>query len=750
MVAQLFRGLGDRLAAEQDRLFLWLPVAFGGGVALYFALSAEPLLAPIVVLAGLALLLTRLWRRGLASLVCGGALAGAALGLLSAKLASDRVAAPILERELRAARITGWIELAEPRAAGGERIIVRVHAIEGLAPERTPRRVRVRIPAGESRLVPGTGVRLLASLLPPAPPALPGAHDFGRAAWFLGLGAVGAAPERPVAADIEAPIPLGLRLWTPVEVLRQRIGERVAASLAGERGAIAAALITGERGGITEATNTAYRDSGIFHILSISGLHMSIFAGALYLSVRFLLSLAPALALRFEIKKWAAVAGLAGTLGYLVISGGSPPAVRSALMLAIMFLAVLLDRPALALRNVALAALVILAVSPASLIDVGFQMSFAAVVALIAGLEAWRAWLAGRSEREAPAQATGGALVRFLGAIAATTLIATAAVAPFAAYYFHKSTQYGVLANLVAVPVCNLIVMPAALATLLAMPFGLEAWPLVAMGHGIDAMTWVAYRVAALPGAVALVPAIPTLSFALLVGGGLWLCLWAGSWRLLGLLPMLAGLALAPMREAPDVLVGAGGGLVAVRDRDGRLAVLGGRRSAFELERWLEHDADPRPARSLGPGRTFTCDAVGCQALVRGAHVAVALHPAALGEDCGRADVLIWLGAGPMRCGTRRAAVVITRAAVARDGTHTVAISTDGSTLLPNSWLASWRSLLGAPAPAAMTAKPVAMVTSVAQWRGRRPWVRAPAPIEPGHDRSAAGSETGNSLSSAE
>ena len=160
--------------------------------------------------------------------------------------------------------------------------------------------------------------------------------------------------------------------------------------LPGETGAIAVALITGERGGITAATNAAYRDSGLIHILSISGLHMTIMAGAMFFTARFLLSLFPALVLRFDIRKWAAVAGALGALGYLLISGASPPAVRSFLMVLIMFMAILLDRPALALRNVALAALVMLVVTPESLIDVGFQMSFAAVVALIAGYEAWR------------------------------------------------------------------------------------------------------------------------------------------------------------------------------------------------------------------------------------------------------------------------------------------------------------------------------------------------------------------------
>jgi competence protein ComEC len=224
----------------------------------------------------------------------------------------------------------------------------------------------------------------------------------------------------------------------------------------------------------------------------------------------------------------------------------------------------------MALRNVAVAAMLVLLVSPQSLVDVGFQMSFAAVVALISGLEALERW---RQSRPAGVRTrhrgAGASALAFLAGIVATTLIATVAVAPFAAYYFHKSTQYGVLANLAAIPVCNILVMPAALATLIAMPFGLEAWPLALMGLGIDVMGWIAQRVAALPGAVLTLPEVSATAFALMVGGGIWLALWQTSWRLLGLLPVLAGLALAPLRQAPDVLVAQSAALLVVWTGDG-------------------------------------------------------------------------------------------------------------------------------------------------------------------------------------
>ena len=317
-------------------------------------------------------------------------------------------------------------------------------------------------------------------------------------------------------------MPSDLALWAGVQRLRQVIGARIAAALPGETGAIATALITGERGGISEPTNDAFRDSGILHILSISGFHMAIMAGSVFFIVRLGLAAFPSVALRYPIKKWAAAAAMAAAIAYLLISGGAFATVRSTIMISIMFMAVLLDRPALALRNVILAATLILIVFPESLFDVGFQMSFAAVLALVSVYEALRR----RHAWEALMQHASSRFVLFFAGIVLSTLIASAAVAPFAAYHFHKSQQFAVIANLIALPVCNIVVMPAALVALIAMPFGLETLPLWVMGRGIEAMVWVAHRVAEVPGAVLRVPAMPSTAFVLMIAGGLWLMLW--------------------------------------------------------------------------------------------------------------------------------------------------------------------------------------------------------------------------------
>lgn len=713
--------LAAALETERARWFYWVPVLIGAGIWIYFLLPSEPQVWLALVPALIALVLRATLPRTTFLDLATAVAVLLAFGFALISLRAAWIAAPVLDRRLDDAVVEGRIERIEPRADRGVRVMLAVSRIDGVAAEQTPRRARIRVAARPEGLLPGDVVSLRARLAPPAMPAMPDDYDFARYAWFQGLGAVGFAhaPPQRLDAAATAPAPVTLRWLAAIERLRQHIGERIATALPGETGAIAAALITGERGGISEATNDVYRDSGLFHILSISGLHMAIMGGAVFWIVRLLLALFPAIALSYPTKKWAALAAIAGSVGYLAISGGSFATVRSFIMLAVMFVAVLLGRPALAMRNVALSALVILLVFPESVLDVGFQMSFAAVVALVAAYEAVRDRLTGEGRREA------GMVLRvalFFGGIVMTTLVASIAVAPFAAYHFHTSQQFAVLANLLAVPITNLVVMPAALATLVVMPLGLEAGPLAVMGFGIEAMTWTARLVAALPGAVLKVPAVPDAAFLLVVGGGLWLALWHARWRWLGLVPVLMGLALAPFGTRPAVLVGDGARAVAIRAADGRLVVLAGRSGArYEVSRWLEADGDARSADEalaesarVGMGASMAgplpaafavtrtsaampavetaiaagsagigigssrpearavsgpvCDMLGCVGVIAGTRIAVSWHAAAVGDDCANADVVVIAGRAPAGCNGPLA--VIDNRAVYGLGTH--------------------------------------------------------------------------------
>ncbi len=696
LLALMARGLSaaaSDFAEERARWALWAPVAFGAGIWVYFSMPVEPAVAAALLPLIFAAVLRKLGGRGLVGSALTGILVLAGAGFAAGKLRTYSVAGPVLEKTLRAAVVEGTIERVEPRTPDGQRLTLRVHALSDLEKDKWPRRVRVRTRTTNGDLKPGVVVRIKAHLAPPSPPAMPGDYDFARQAWFEGLGGVGYAYVKPEVIGVATASTYAETWRQAIETLRQDIAARVKAALPGEPGAIATALITGDRGGISDQTTAAYRDSGLIHIMSISGLHMAIMAGAVFATLRLLMALVPVLVFYAPTKKIAAVFGIAAALGYLAISGAAPATERSAIMIVIMFIAVLLGRPAIALRNVALSALIILGLNPESLLDVGFQMSFAAVTALVAAYEAVNA----RDRQRPVRRALHATTLRFFGGILLSTVIAGLAVAPFSAYHFHKSQQFAALANLIVIPLCNIIVMPAALATLIAMPFGLEAGPLTLMAAGIDGMGRMAAWVAGLPGAVTMVPPIPEAAFRCVLAGSLWLVLWQRRWRLLGLPLIALGLALAPTARLPDALISASGHLVAVRTEAGVLQATAERPSAFELTRWLEHDGDARTGREAFKGQAFHCDGLGCMAGVKGLRLVISRHAAGLADDCKRADILILNRPRPSWCTHPR--LTLDRPAILRDGSHAITIDASGTIT----------------------------VASVGALRGARPWSVRPA-----------------------
>jgi competence protein ComEC len=661
------------LDAERGRWFLWLPVFFGCGIALYLGAPVEP---PILLAVGatlLALALRMFFRATAFRLILGSTILVVALGFLTAKVHALLVEAPSLAREHRFTQLEGWVERVEPQEKR-LRLTIRVINITGVAPELTPKRVRVSQRAKGAAPLPGDAIRTRATLMPPPEPAAPGAFDFGRYYWFMGLGGSGYVTGKIEPMPNAPPVPFDLRLHAGLAKLRQGIAARIGAVLDGDTGAIAKAMIMGDQGQISEKATKALRDSGLYHVISISGFHMALTAGTMFWLIRAVLALFPSLALRFPLKIWAGIGALAVATAYLAISGSAVAAVRSYMMVAIVFAAIILNRPALSQRNLAIAALLILIVMPQSLTDAGFQMSFAATAALIAYFESrapvrrlssWPAFIA--------------LPVTFLFADVVTTLLAGAAVDPFSAYHFHRIAVYSVLGNLAAMPAVSFIVMPMVMLALVAMPFGLEAVPLLIMKQGIEAMLAIAAAVAALPGAVVAVPAFSGVAFALIVIGGCWLIIWRGRWRYFGLAAIGLGLAVAPFGVAPDIWVEREANLVAIRDPKGHIATAEGRKATFSLERWMEADGDLRPVKAARGSKSFQCDGQSCIVLVKGKLVSHVMHPSAYADDCRRAAILIVNFTPPERC--TQPEIVIDLSDLREKGAHTLRISEQGMEL---------------------------------------------------------------------
>ena len=532
-----FSGLSALLDAEQERWILWVPVFAGVGIGLYFAAPVEPgwvlVLASLLAAAGLRMSL----RRGVLALALTGALASAALGLAAAKYRAELMRGPVVSFSKQIWTVHGWVELVEKRPEKGVRITLRVSAIEGLAAEETPLRVRVRSPY-DTGVHAGDALILKAALQPPPPPAEPDGYDFARASWFAGVGGVGFAVGRPVSDPEPMAMPLWTSLKTTIERMRESVSERITVALPGPSGAITDALVTGEHESIPQDMTDVLRDSGLAHILAISGLKLTIMAGALFGLTRLLLAAFPAVALNWPVKKIASGAGLAGATFYLLISGCGSATTRAYVMIAIGLIAMLLDRPALSMRNLAIAALCLILPQPETLLDPSFQMSFSAVVALMATYEWAREWrdhgdgaaFHRRKRREKLAGWRAWAAwvlwhtTHILRETIAATTIATIAIAPYTVYTFHRVAVYGILANIVAVPLFNVVIMP--LVALAAMPLGLEGGPLYLVDRWVDVLMWIARAVSGLPGAVVLVPQMPAAALAVMTLGAIWLCLW--------------------------------------------------------------------------------------------------------------------------------------------------------------------------------------------------------------------------------
>lgn len=650
--------------AERERWMLWLPVVLGSGIGCYFLLKTEPPLWIGGVGLCFAAMLGVLFRISLNGRLLVLLLGAFALGFSAAQYRSQTAGTLFLERQTGPVTVEGDLVRIEQRP-GDVRLTLEHPRIGRLPDEHTPRRVRAVVRGDVPDVAHGDLVRLRAVLRPPPGPSAPGGFDFQRHAYFEGIGGVGYAVGD--VTRLTEGTPSGFRVG--IDRLRRAVTTRIRAALPGETGAMAAALLTGDRSGLSEQTLEAMRDSGLAHLLAISGLHMGLVAGTIFFVLRFLLACHPALALNRPIKKWAALAALAVSLIYLMLAGATVPTQRAFLMTGLVLVAVLIDRVAISLRLIAWAAAAILLLAPEAMLGPSFQMSFAAVLLLVAFYEA-------NQERFAALRAGAGPLrhgLLYLLGLIVTSVLATAGTLPFAAYHFNQVALYGVLANLVAVPLTAFWVMPWGVLAVLLLPANLEGLALVPMGLGIEGVLAVGAWISALPGAVLAVPAMPASGLLAISVGGLWLALWRRSWRFAGLAPIALGLALPWLTAQPALLVDGEAKLMALRTARG-LAFSPARAASFTAEAWLQRAAQPRrvamPRAGIGGQDGIACDVLGCIGAVAGLKIALVRDAQALPEDCSGADIVVALVPVRRRCPSAR--LVVDRFDLWRNGAHAV------------------------------------------------------------------------------
>ncbi len=642
-VQDFLKGHGVRfLALEEGRLFLWLPVFLGLGIGIYFSQNIEPSAFFVLVTWLVCFVVAGVIWRFFHHLSIPVIIISVASGFALAKVRTEFVRGPVLVKATGFYIVEGQLDRVTRLPGNKKQLHLSQLVIKRLDRAQTPIRIRVTSRIKDRPLIVGSRVKLQAVLRPPPGPVRPGGFDFARQAWFARLGGVGFAVSKvqPVKGDQAS------GFWSRSERLRQLISHKIIAATTGHGGDIALALIVGEKRSMDKEVLSSIRAAGLAHMLAISGMHMALVSGSMYWVLRALLALSQTLALSFDIRKMAATGAILGGGAYFLLSGMSVSTLRAFIMITIMFVAILLGRKALSLRNVSIAALLILIVQPESLLSVSFQMSFASVVALVAFYES------GVFRR--PRFRSSLLLVRMLDkvmlvffGIFATTLIAGFAVAPIAVYHFHHITTYSVIGNVLAMPVLSLLVMPMALTGMFAMPFGLHEVPLQIMGQGNAVIVDIARYVAGFDNARINVGTIGLFPLLLIVCGGLWLCLWRSAYRFGGVLLILAGLALSPFRPTPFLIVERDGKNVVLIDEHKVMWPMAPGKGRYSLDRWRSSFGALAPAQSAKQRagdkrpRKWRCDQYGCTSLFNGMVIAYSTHIGALDEDCLQADILI-------------------------------------------------------------------------------------------------------------
>lgn len=629
----IYNKLAAIIESEHERFALWAPVFMAYGIAWYFSLKYEPPAWAGLSCLSVAVAAAYIARSRIFLFYVFTALAFCAFGVSLAGFRTGNINSPYLAEAIQFANVSGKVAEIAPTPKGSK-ILLRDVTISKIAKEKTPKYISITLRSYDPKLVTGQIISLRAGLFPPPEPGIPGGFDFSRYFYFREIGAVGYGIPPMEIKSLKDSGASDFDIW--FAEFRHRLTESIRNNFREPAGSVAAAFITGETRAIPEEINDNMRVAGLYHLLAVSGMNLSVVAGLAFFSFRLLFACIPAIALRYPIKKWAAFLALLASYVYLRVSGSPVSAERAFFMVSLIFIAILLDRNPTPMRSVAIAAFCIMLYEPEAVLTASFQLSFSATAALIASYEWGADWFAKRSKEH------GFSLWRvffYFSAVIATSFIAWLGTEPFIIYHFNQFSSYSLIANTIAEPLVSFILMPLVIAGVLLLPFGISWIAFKPMQYGVDLLLMIANWTAHLPHAMWIVPNPNDYGFALAVFGGIWVYFWKTSWRWLGIMAVMGGISTAFCYSPPDMFISGDGKHIAARLDDGRMAMIKGRSNNINASSWaraaIEHgyiDKDDVPMQ---------CDHKGCAISLRGFKIVVLSDPSALADDCNLSDIVI-------------------------------------------------------------------------------------------------------------
>ena len=662
---------------ETGLSFNLMPVFLGMGILIYFAVPAEPsFIALLLTVLGLSILVKKIeFQNKLSHFLT--IIAVIVSGMLAGQIATRLNHTPIIERQITS-QLEGVVLGLDYSRRGAARYWVKPITLGDMNAANIPKRIRVSSAAKHQILLPGEVIAGLVRLQPVSGPVYPGGYDFSFFSWHEQMGGSGFFMGRPSRVETVHPLSFGEQITVQINKMRIAVEDRIINAMPDTTGKIAVALVTGNKTRIPIDIQESLRKTGLAHILAISGLHMALVTLTVIWCVRFALVFIPNLALNYPIKKWAVSAGFVSATGYLMLSGAGIATQRAWVMISVMLLAVLMDRRAITMRSVAISAMIILLLNPQSLLSPGFQMSFAAVTALVAGYE----FLNDRRRLKADDRFLsisqnifvrgGSGLLTYFSGIATTSLIAGTATAFIAAWHFHQVAYFGLLANLIAMPIVSIVIMPFVLFSILLIPYGLEFLPLTLVSSGIEWVVGISKWVEGLSpnGNTGLLPKSAMFIFVVFL---ISVCIFKTRLRLFSFIPLLALPFVLNSPAIPDVIIAENGRAVAIKTKEQKLGLLYPRGSKFVQTIWLKAWSGGE-AQALNLSKE-QCNRERCIVVLPSSKVLhIVYNPDMLQSSCNRADILVAPRLWWVNCKEREPELVLKRYDFERFGTHALYI----------------------------------------------------------------------------